>query len=139
MPTILIVDDDPSQRCLIRAILEEDPSVTFLEAHDELQVLHLVLLGHLDLIIFDVGALSPERSYSRQQVEATRLMDRIPVIFIATWTHTNKSLMAILASGRSLLFKPFEAADLRAAVHHALKCPRQLGQMARPLETESRR
>ncbi len=121
MPTILIVDDEPSQRHFVRTILSEDPSLTFLEAPDEPHALRLAQLHHPDLIIFDVGGLAPRRAFSPEQFQAARLLRRIPVIFTATWSHTNKTLTTILASGRPLLFKPFEAGELLATVHHALK------------------
>ena len=121
MPTILIVDNEPAQRRYVRTILSEDPSLTFLEAPDEPHALRLAQLHHPDMIIFDLGGLAPTRSFSREQFQAARLVRHTPVLFTATWSHTNKTLTTILASGRPLLFKPFEAAELLAAVHHALR------------------
>ncbi len=120
MPIVLIVDAEPSQRSLVRAILSDDPSLIFLEASDDTQALDLAQLYHPDTIIFDLGGLS-RKSQSPEQQQSDRVVGSIPVIFTATWSCTNRTLTTVLASGHPLLFKPFEATDLQAAVRHALK------------------
>ncbi len=121
MPTILIVDVEPSQRYLVRAMLSDDPSHAFFEVSSLSQALPLVQVHHPDAIILDLDGAKSNGLRHQEQAQLARIIQHTPVIFTATWSEANRALMSVFASGRPLLFKPFEAGDLRSVVYHALR------------------
>jgi CheY-like chemotaxis protein len=114
--TILVCDDDPSLRELVRAVL--GPSYRFVEAADGVEALTLARETRPDLIVLDV--MLPELS-GIEVLEALRLdaeLQSIPVIVITAWSHAEVD--AHVAGADRFVSKPFDPDDLSAAVEELL-------------------
>jgi CheY-like chemotaxis protein len=114
--TILVCDDDPSLRELVRAVL--GPRYRFVEATDGTEA--LALAGELrpDLIVLDV--MLPGLS-GIEVLEALRLDDElrsVPVVVITAWSHAE--LDAQVAGADRFVSKPFDPDVLSAAVEELL-------------------
>ncbi len=125
LPTILIVDDEPLQRFLIREILSEDPTLHFLEALDDRQAFRLIQLHDPSAIILDLGGPSLRGLHLYRQLQASFVGRHLPIIFTATWLPTDSTVMMLHPSGYPVFFKPFEVAKLQAAIRHMLERSRQ--------------
>jgi len=114
--TILVCDDDPSLRELVRAVLGS--SYRFVEAADGVEALTLAREIRPDLIVLDV--MLPELS-GIEVLEALRLnpeLQSIPVIVITAWSHAEVD--AQIAGADRFVSKPFDPDDLSSAVEELL-------------------
>lgn len=114
--TILVCDDDPSLRELVRAVL--GPSYRFLEAADGTEALALARDEHPDLIVLDV--MLPGLS-GIEVLEALRIDDELSdmrVVVITAWSHAE--IDAQVAGADRFVSKPFDPDDLSAAVEELL-------------------
>lgn len=114
--TILVCDDDPSLRELVRAVL--GPRYRFVEASDGIEALALVRELKPDLIVLDV--MLPGLS-GIEVLEALRLDDElrsIRVVVITAWSHAE--IEAQVAGADRFVSKPFDPDDLSAAVEELL-------------------
>ena len=110
--TILVCDDDPSLRELVRAVL--GPRYLFVEADDGTEALILTRELRPDLIVLDV--MLPGLS-GIEVLEALRLDDElrsIPVVVITAWSHAE--IDAQVAGADRFVSKPFDPDDLSTAV-----------------------
>jgi CheY-like chemotaxis protein len=114
--TILVCDDDPSLRELVRAVL--GPAYRFVEAADGVEALTLARELRPDLIVLDV--MLPALS-GIEVLEALRSDDELrslPVVVITAWTHAEVDAHA--AGADRFVSKPFDPDDLSAAVEELL-------------------
>ena len=114
--TILVCDDDPSLRELVRAVL--GPAYRFAEAADGVEALALARELRPDLVVLDV--MLPGLS-GIEVLEALRLDEElraIPVVVITAWSHAE--LDAQVAGADRFVSKPFDPDDLSNAVAELL-------------------
>lgn len=114
--TILVCDDDPSLRELVRAVL--GPAYRFAEAADGLEALALARELRPDLVVLDV--MLPGLS-GIEVLEALRLDEElrsIPVVVITAWSHAE--LDAQVAGADRFVSKPFDPDQLSRAVEELL-------------------
>jgi CheY-like chemotaxis protein len=114
--TILIGDDDPSLRELIRAVLGS--GYRFVEAADGREVLAVARDVRPDLIVLDV--MLPGLS-GIEVLDALRADDEIsgtPVVVITAWSHAEVD--AWTAGADRFVSKPFDPDDLSRAVEELL-------------------
>jgi CheY-like chemotaxis protein len=114
--TILVGDDDPSLRELIRAVLGS--GYHFVEAADGREVLAVARDIRPDLIVLDV--MLPGLS-GIEVLDALRADDEIsgtPVVVITAWSHAEVD--AWTAGADRFVSKPFDPDDLSSAVEELL-------------------
>lgn len=114
--TILVCDDDPSLRELVRAVL--GPRYRFVEAADGIEALALTRELKPDLIVLDV--MLPGLS-GIEVLEALRLDDElrsIRVVVITAWSHAE--IEAQVAGADRFVSKPFDPDELSTAVEELL-------------------
>ncbi len=114
--TILVCDDDPSLRELVRAVL--GPRYLFVEAADGTEALTLARELRPDLIVLDV--MLPGLS-GIEVLEAMRLDEELrtlPVVVITAWSHAE--VEAHVAGADRFVSKPFDPDDLSTAVEELL-------------------
>lgn len=111
--TILICDDEPALRELIRASM--DDGYEFAEASDGILALELAREVSPDLVILDLmlPRLSGLEVLARLN-EDERLKD-VPVLVITAWNETREDVLA--AGADDFVSKPFDPEDLKAAVN----------------------
>ena len=111
--TILICDDEPALRELIRASM--DDGYEFAEASDGIIALELAREVEPDLVILDLmlPRLSGLEVLARLN-EDEQLKD-VPVLVITAWNETREDVLA--AGADDFVSKPFDPEDLKAAVN----------------------
>jgi CheY-like chemotaxis protein len=115
--TILVCDDDPSLRELVRAVL--GPRYEFVEAADGTEALTLARELKPDLVVLDV--MLPGLS-GIEVLEALRQDDELksmPVVVITAWSHAE--IEAQVAGADRFVSKPFDPDDLSTAVEELLR------------------
>ena len=115
--TILVCDDDPSLRELVRAVL--GPRYLFVEAADGTEALALARELRPDLTVLDV--MLPGRSGIEVLEELRTDVDltMIPVVVITAWSHAE--LEAQVAGADRFVSKPFDPDELSSAVEELLR------------------
>ncbi len=110
--TILICDDEPALRELIRASM--DDGYEFAEASDGIIAIELAHELAPDLVILDLmlPRLSGLEVLARFNAD-DRLKD-VPVLVITAWNETREDVLA--AGADEFVAKPFDPEDLRTAV-----------------------
>jgi DNA-binding response OmpR family regulator len=115
--TILVCDDEPPLRELVRAILGD--RFAYVEVSDGESALAQTRDVRPDLVILDV--MLPRRNGLEVLTEIRRspeLAD-IPVVVVTAWTHAESSALA--AGANRVLGKPFDPDELTAAVEELLE------------------
>jgi two-component system chemotaxis response regulator CheY len=114
--TILVCDDDPSLRELVRAVL--GPRYRFIEAADGTEA--LVALRELDpdLIVLDVMLPGLSGIEVLETIRNDETLKDIFVVVITAWSHAE--LDARVAGADRFVSKPFDPDDLSAAVEELL-------------------
>ena len=114
--TILVGDDDPSLRELIRAVL--GPRYQFVEAADGLEVLAVARDVRPDLIVLDVMLPRLSGIEVLDALRADPELRATPVVVITAWSHAE--LDAWTAGADRFVAKPFDPDDLSTAVEELL-------------------
>jgi PAS domain S-box-containing protein len=121
---VLVVDDIPANRKLLRAILEgEGHDVT--EANDGMEALGLLKNRPVDAIISDI--LMPRMDGYRlcYEVRASESLRRVPFIFYtSSYTSDSDEKLALEMGADDFLTKPSPAEDILKALHLATTQPR---------------
>ena len=111
--TILICDDEPALRELIRASMDEGYECA--EASDGVIAMELAREVSPDVVILDLmlPRLSGLEVLARMN-EDERLKD-VPVLVITAWNETREDVLS--AGADEFVAKPFDPEELRAAVN----------------------
>ena len=114
--TILICDDEPALRELVRASL--DDGYRFAEASDGLVALELAREVEPDAVILDLMLPRLGGLEVLAQLQADAQLARVPVLVITAWNETREDVLA--AGAAEFVTKPFDPDTLRAAVKELL-------------------
>ena len=114
--TILVGDDDPSLRELIRAVL--GPGYRFVEAADGREVLVVARDIRPDLIVLDVMLPGLSGIEVLDELRADSELSDTPVVVITAWSHAE--VEAWTAGADRFVSKPFDPDDLSTAVEELL-------------------
>ncbi len=115
-PTILVCDDDPSLRELVRAVL--GPRYRFVEAADGVEALALAREDRPDLIVLDVMLPGLSGIEVLEQLRDDAALRSLPVVVITAWSHAE--VEAHVAGADRFVSKPFDPDLLSAAVEEML-------------------
>jgi CheY-like chemotaxis protein len=119
-PTVLVCDDEPVLRMLVRATLDAG-DYTMLEARDGDEALERTRAEHPDLILLDM--MMPGRSGSDvlRALRADQATAETPVIMLTARAQVSDREAMDLAGANHYLTKPFSPARLAALVEHVLR------------------
>ena len=107
MTTILIVDDSPTIRRMVRVSLEGLPGLTFREARNGLEAIEGLVVSPVDLIVLDLNMPDMHGLDVLKFVRAQSSFKTLPVVVLTT-RGDEQSRHAALAAGATLfLTKPF--------------------------------
>ena len=115
--TILIVDDSPTIRAVLRAMVEK-MGHSALEAGDGHVALHMFQQGRPDLVLIDV-VMPVMDGYegARRMREMGGPDDRMPIVFLSSNESDQDLGRAIEAGGDDYLVKPVSFEVLKAKIH----------------------
>jgi DNA-binding response OmpR family regulator len=114
--TILICDDEPALRELVRASL--DDGYRFAEASDGLVALELAHELEPDAVILDLMLPRLGGLEVLAQLQADARLARVPVLVITAWNETREDVLA--AGAAEFVTKPFDPDLLKATVEELL-------------------
>ena len=114
--TILVCDDDPSLRELVRAVL--GPGYRFVEAADGVEALTLAREEPPELIVLDVMLPGLSGIEVLEELRTDDELKSIPVVVITAWSHAE--IDAQVAGADRFVSKPFDPDDLSNAVEELL-------------------
>lgn len=113
MTQVLVIDDDPSMRRVIRLALEAD-GADVTEAEDGPQGLELAYGGSFELVILDwnmPGPAGPEVLNALRRAQPD-----LPVLMLTAELTARQGGLALAYGATAFLAKPFRGDDLRTAV-----------------------
>ncbi len=118
-PTVLVCDDEPVLRMLVRATLDHG-DYTVVEACDGDEALALTRAEHPDLILLDM--MMPGRSGSDvlRELRADPATAETPVIMLTARAQASDREAMNLAGANHYLTKPFSPVGLAALVEEVL-------------------
>jgi DNA-binding response OmpR family regulator len=111
--TILICDDEPALRELIRASM--DDGYVFAEASDGVLAIELARELSPDVIILDLMLPRLSGLEVLARLSADKQLKGVPVLVITAWNETREDVLA--AGADEFVTKPFDPEELRAAVN----------------------
>jgi PleD family two-component response regulator len=118
-PRILIADDDPQMRRLVRSILERD-GYEVTEAADGLDALDQVETKPFDLMVLDVDMPRLDGLGVLEELRARVATSGVPVIVLTARTDDTESRVLDLGA-QDFLTKPVQAQSLQARVKAVLR------------------
>ncbi|MBC9175798.1 hybrid sensor histidine kinase/response regulator [Pseudoroseomonas ludipueritiae] len=118
--TVLVVDDEPTVRMLVKEVLE-DLGYTAIEAPDGAVGLQVLRSGRrVDLLVTDVGL--PGAMNGRQLADAGRVLrPGLQVLFITGYAENAVLSQGHLESGMQVLTKPFAMEALTSRIRAMIK------------------
>ncbi len=117
MPRILIADDDPIQRMLVREVLADDDSLSYIEVEDGKEALKQAHAQHPDLVILDVIMPTGDGFQVCRQFKSDPALRIIPVIILTARYQDDDGKRGREAGADALLTKPFDPVELQTLVH----------------------
>ena len=114
--TILVCDDEPSLRELVRAVLGSE--YRFIEVDDGHQALALTRELRPDLLVLDLMLPGLSGWTCSRRFASTRRLRSLPVVVVTAWSHADAS--ALDAGADRFVAKPFEPDELSTAVEELL-------------------
>jgi DNA-binding response OmpR family regulator len=111
--TILICDDEPALRELIRASM--DDGFEFAEASDGIVAMELAREVTPDVVILDLMLPRLSGLEVLARLNEDERLKEVPVLVITAWNETREDVLA--AGADDFVAKPFDPEDLKAAVN----------------------
>ena len=118
-PKVLVADDDPQMRRLVRAVLERD-GAQVIEAEDGLDALDLVGSNQFDLIVLDMDMPRLGGLGVLEELGASVATAQIPVIVLTARADETEA-RALDLGARDYLTKPIRPTTLAARVRAVLR------------------
>src|SRR6195256_1815215 len=115
--TILVVDDEPQIRRVLRATLSSN-GYNVIEAKDGQEAIEMVIREHPDLILLDVSM--PDMS-GLEVCSKIRLSYEGPIIMVTVRNSERDKIVALDAGADDYVVKPFATGELLARIRAALR------------------
>jgi two-component system chemotaxis response regulator CheY len=118
--TILICDDEPSLRELMRLSLETGPRYRFVEAGDGGEAIELLETARPSLILLDVMMPGTNGIAVLEHLRAHPELSDTPVIVVSAFASPADRQRALEAGATRFVKKPFDPEALRSLVEELL-------------------
>ena len=123
MHTILVVDDSPTIRKMVRASLQALPSAQFIEAPTGLEAIEQLAVARVDVIVLDLNMPDMHGIDVLKFVRRNSRYKHIPIVVLTTRGDDSSRQAAEEAGATSYLTKPFAPQVLSGAVQELLNAP----------------
>jgi two-component system, cell cycle response regulator len=137
-PIILVADDEPVNRALIQRRLERE-GYHVLTARDGSEAVEQALASLPDLVILDVMMPEMDGMDACRLIKETEATRDIPIIFLSARDETEMKVSGLSLGADDYISKPFEAEELIARVHVAIRLKRERDQLRTSVEEASMR
>lgn len=114
---VLVVDDDPSTRQLVRQLLAEEGYAT-LEAHDAIAAAHCLGADHPDLLLLDIGLPGLD---GLELLKGIRRTSDVPVILLSGRSAEEDRVRGLRDGADDYVVKPFLGSELLARCESVLR------------------
>jgi two-component system chemotaxis response regulator CheY len=121
MARILIVDDDPSTRILLKRMLESSPDTDVVEAGDGAEGLDRAQETHPDLILLDIQMPKMTGIDFLEVRMGSEELSRIPVVVISVLSERSNVVAAVSRGACGYVTKPFDPRGLQSKVADLLR------------------
>jgi CheY-like chemotaxis protein len=118
--TILICDDEPSLRELMRISLDTRPEYRFVEAGDGSEAIELLENVRPDLILLDVMMPGTNGIAVLEHLRTQDGLSETPVIVVSAFASPADRQQAVEAGATRFVKKPFDPEALRSLVEELL-------------------
>jgi DNA-binding response OmpR family regulator len=115
--TILVVEDDPKIRSLLRNVLE-DEGARVLEAETAVQVMQAVLNSKLDLITLDIHLGADNGVDVARQI---RTVSQVPIIMVTGKDDVIDRVVGLEVGADDYITKPFHVREVIARIRSVLR------------------
>jgi two-component system chemotaxis response regulator CheY len=123
MQTILIVDDSPTIRKMVRASLKDLGATEFIEAATGLEAIEQLAVSRIQLIVLDLNMPDMHGIDVLKFVRRNAQYRTIPIIVLTTRGDEASRLTAAQAGATTYMTKPFAPQALARAVQELLDAP----------------
>ncbi len=113
----MIADDDPIQRMLVREVLADDRSLSYVEVDDGIEALAQAKAEPPDLVILDVMMPSSDGFQVCRLFKSDPALYKIPVIILTARYQDDDGKRGREAGADALITKPFDPVELQSIVH----------------------
>jgi two-component system sensor histidine kinase/response regulator len=117
---VLIVDDDPGNRMLVRMALEADGH-ELLEAGDGQEALDLIAESEPDALLLDVVMPKLDGFETCRILKASPETSKIPVLLLTSLEDQADRLMGIEVGASDFILKPFDSREIALRVRNAVR------------------
>ena len=125
MHIVLVVDDSPTIRKMVKASFQGSSEVQFLEAGTGLEAIEQLAVAHIGLVILDLNMPDMHGIDVLKFVRRHQHYQQLPVIVLTTRGDDVSRETALRAGATAYLTKPFVPQTLSATAH-ALLAPAPL-------------
>lgn len=127
-PTVLVVEDDPSNRALLGRLLARE-GYEAIEAIDGPSALEAVALRTPDLVLLDIGLPGIDGLEVCRRLRADPATLTLPVILLTGRSSVEDVIVGLDAGADDFLTKPFNAGELLARIRSALRLRQAMSEM----------
>ena len=120
MKTVLVVDDEPTIRALVNAVLD-GTGIRTLEAADGPEAIDLARRHQPDLVLLDVVMPRMDGFTVCQRMKAEKATAGTTVLLLTALAQESDRQRARSAGADGIIQKPFSPADLRGTVENFLR------------------
>lgn len=122
MATILVVDDEPSMRAMVRLVLESE-GYDVVEANDGAQALARVENAEPDLVLLDLMMPGMDGWHFLDELHARGLRNSVRIVIVSALSDSETLARGRSHGARGHLVKPFDLVALVDIVEAALADP----------------
>ena len=135
-PTILVADDEPVNRTLLQRLLERE-GYYVIAARNGSEAVEQARVALPDLVLLDVMMPEMDGLDACRLIKETEATRDIPIIFLSARDETEMKVSGLGLGADDYISKPFEAEELIARVHVAIRLKRERDQLRLSAEEAS--
>lgn len=123
MHTILVVDDSPTMRKMVRAALGTLPQVAFVEAASGLQAIETLAVNPVRIVVLDLNMPDMHGLDVLKFLRSHGQYRSLPVVVLTTRGDDSSREAALAAGATAYMTKPFSPATLASSIRQLLDAP----------------
>jgi len=120
MKKILIVDDSPTMRRMIKASLRTLENVSFEEAENGLEAIERLTIGAIDLVTLDINMPDINGLEVLKFIKSHNSLNNIPIIVLSSRSDEQTCDIVLSAGVARFMNKPFDPHKLNVQVTNLL-------------------